>query len=261
MLIACFLSQVEEYFSMLPEIAVPRLGTSGERHRDRQLAIQLPKQDLARAYCRHLDLKHASSADDFMAARNEIALDIGSVQEILERDLVGIRCGSAVYENLDVDIACDSRTCAIHNGTITDIKNVKCKTEHSFDSVNLFNMESISLYRSHGDILDRPRDRGIPGSKRIRRSQISDSRFCPAGVRRVRIVPQVRQPRCVSQQAGSLVSPGVLQMCRLQGAPGRSRLLRARRDAFLREALRGTAQAAVRRVRRGKRDMELLSVT
>jgi len=94
-LIACFLLQVEEYFSMLPEIAVPRLGTSGERHRDRQLAIQLPKQDLARAYCRHLDPKHASSADDFMAARNEIALDIGSVQEILERDLVGIRCGSA----------------------------------------------------------------------------------------------------------------------------------------------------------------------
>jgi len=79
---------MEEYFSMLPEIAVPRLGTPGERHRDRQLAIQLPKQDLARAYCRHLDPKHASSADDFMAARNEIALDIGSVQEVLERDLV-----------------------------------------------------------------------------------------------------------------------------------------------------------------------------
>lgn len=80
--------QIEEYFSMLPEIAIPRLGTPGERHRDRQLAIQLPKQDLARAYCRHLDPKHASSADDFMAARNEIALDIGSVQEVFERDLV-----------------------------------------------------------------------------------------------------------------------------------------------------------------------------
>lgn len=83
-------SQIEEYFSMLPEIAIPRLGTPGERHRDRQLAIQLPKQDLARAYCRHLDPKHASSADDFMAARNEIALDIGSVQEVFERDLVRI---------------------------------------------------------------------------------------------------------------------------------------------------------------------------
>nr|XP_034186104.1 trichohyalin isoform X1 [Osmia lignaria] len=83
--------KVDEYFSMLPEISVPRLGTPGERYRDRQLAIQLPKQDLARAYCRHLNPKHASSADDFMAARNEIALDIGSVQEVLERD---VDCGA-----------------------------------------------------------------------------------------------------------------------------------------------------------------------
>lgn len=76
---------------MLPEISVPRLGTPGERHRDRQLAFQLPKQDLARAYCRYLDLKHASSADDFMAARNEIALDIGTVQEIVEEGSVSTR--------------------------------------------------------------------------------------------------------------------------------------------------------------------------
>ena len=73
---------------MLPEISVPRLGTPGERYRDRQLAIQLPKQDLATAYCRHLNPKHVNSADDFMTARNEIALDIGSVQEILETDIV-----------------------------------------------------------------------------------------------------------------------------------------------------------------------------
>ncbi|KAK0164585.1 hypothetical protein PV328_003197 [Microctonus aethiopoides] len=83
-------NKVEEYFSMLPEISVPRLGTPGERHRDRQLATQLPKQDLARAYCRHLDSQHAASADDFMAARNEIALDIGSVQDVVER---GHECG------------------------------------------------------------------------------------------------------------------------------------------------------------------------
>lgn len=85
------LFQVDEYFSMLPEISVPRLGTPGERLRDRQLAFQLPKQDLARAYCRYLDLKHASSADDFMAARNEIALDIGTVQEIVEEGSVSTR--------------------------------------------------------------------------------------------------------------------------------------------------------------------------
>ena len=75
---------------MLPEISVPRIGTPGERHRDRQLAKQLPKQDLARAYCRHLDMQHSASADDFMAARNEIALDIGSVKEILGRGHVSL---------------------------------------------------------------------------------------------------------------------------------------------------------------------------
>ncbi|XP_020280380.1 uncharacterized protein LOC109853064 isoform X1 [Pseudomyrmex gracilis] len=95
--------KVEEYFTMLPEISVPRLGTPGERHRDRQLAIQLPKQDLARAYCRHLNPKDASSADDFMAARNEIALDIGSVQEISERGLDCGVCGSSLkYSSLAV---------------------------------------------------------------------------------------------------------------------------------------------------------------
>lgn len=73
---------------MLPEMSVPRLGTSGERHRDRQLATQLPKQDLARAYCRHLEPQHSVSADDFMAARNEIALDIGSVQEVFDKAVV-----------------------------------------------------------------------------------------------------------------------------------------------------------------------------
>ncbi|XP_026671258.1 four and a half LIM domains protein 2 isoform X7 [Ceratina calcarata] len=83
--------KVEEYFSMLPEISVPRLDTPGERYRDRQLAIQLPKQDLATAYCRHLNPKHVSSAEDFMAARNEIALDIGTVQEVVERD---VKCGA-----------------------------------------------------------------------------------------------------------------------------------------------------------------------
>lgn len=73
---------------MLPEISVPRLGTPGERYRDRQLAIQLPKQDLAAAYCRHLNPKHVNSADDFMTARNEIALDIGSVQDIIDTEIV-----------------------------------------------------------------------------------------------------------------------------------------------------------------------------
>lgn len=62
----------------------------------------------------------------------------------------------------------------------------------------------------------------------------------------MRVVPQVRQPRCVSEQTGFPVPSGVLQMRGLQRTSGRSRLLRARRDALLREALRGTAQAEMR---------------
>ncbi|XP_014235312.1 prickle planar cell polarity protein 3-A isoform X3 [Trichogramma pretiosum] len=97
------LHKVEEYFSMLPEISVPRLGMPGERHRDRELARQLPKQDLARVYCRHLDQQHSQSADDFMAARNEIALDIASVQEVFDK---GASCGTCneplKYKSLSV---------------------------------------------------------------------------------------------------------------------------------------------------------------
>ncbi|XP_033231869.1 zinc finger protein 845 isoform X2 [Belonocnema kinseyi] len=95
--------KVEEYFSMLPEISVPRLGSTGERIRDRQLAVQLPKQDLARAYCRHLDPKYFITADAFMAARNEIALDIGTVKEVLEKDFFCSICSEPmVYGTLAV---------------------------------------------------------------------------------------------------------------------------------------------------------------
>lgn len=41
------------------------------------LLYQLPKQDLALAYCKYVDKEHTGSYEDFIAARNEIALDIG----------------------------------------------------------------------------------------------------------------------------------------------------------------------------------------
>lgn len=43
--------------------------------------LQLPKQDFALAYCKHLDQQHHSSYQDFVNARNEIALDIAYVKE------------------------------------------------------------------------------------------------------------------------------------------------------------------------------------
>lgn len=81
---------------------------------------------------------------------------------------------------------------------------------------------------------------------------ISNVRFRLAGVRHVRRASRTWQARCVCQQTRLPVSSDVLQMRGLPGTPGRSRLLRARGDALLRETLRGTAQAEMRRVRRGE---------
>lgn len=71
--------KIETYFKLLPPECVPLLDTVGERHRDKELSKQLPKQDLAFSYCKHVEPQHRASYEDFIAARNEIALDIGSI--------------------------------------------------------------------------------------------------------------------------------------------------------------------------------------
>lgn len=45
------------------------------------MVVQLPKQDLALTYCKHVDQRHHQSYEDFINARNEIALDIGYARE------------------------------------------------------------------------------------------------------------------------------------------------------------------------------------
>lgn len=70
-------AKVQRYFDSLPPEKVPKVGASGEQYRDQQLAHQLPKQDLALAFCKHVEPQNRSSYEDFVAARNEIALDIG----------------------------------------------------------------------------------------------------------------------------------------------------------------------------------------
>lgn len=72
-----FILQIQRYFDSIPQEKVPKIGANGERFRDKQLANQLPKQDLAMAYCKHVDTQHRASYEDFVSARNEIALDIG----------------------------------------------------------------------------------------------------------------------------------------------------------------------------------------
>lgn len=46
--------QVEEYMAALPNHVVPRTNSQGEKFREKQLMLQLPRQDLSVAYCRHL---------------------------------------------------------------------------------------------------------------------------------------------------------------------------------------------------------------
>ena len=71
------LFQIQKYFASLPEEKVPKIGSNGERLRDKQLAFQLPKQDLSLNYCKHIEPQNRASYEDFVTARNEIALDIG----------------------------------------------------------------------------------------------------------------------------------------------------------------------------------------
>uniref|UniRef100_A0A2A4ISJ2 LIM zinc-binding domain-containing protein n=1 Tax=Heliothis virescens TaxID=7102 RepID=A0A2A4ISJ2_HELVI len=74
--------QTELYWSSLAERAPTGLGgatgaAAWRAWRTRALASQLPKQDLSLAHCRHIDENHRKQYEDFVAARNEIALDIG----------------------------------------------------------------------------------------------------------------------------------------------------------------------------------------
>lgn len=70
-------AKVQKYFDGLPPEKVPKAGATGEQFRDKQLSYQLPKQDLALSYCKHVEPQNRCSYEDFVAARNEIALDIG----------------------------------------------------------------------------------------------------------------------------------------------------------------------------------------
>lgn len=41
----------------------------------------MPKQDLSLSYCKHIETQNRASYEDFVSARNEIALDIGYVKD------------------------------------------------------------------------------------------------------------------------------------------------------------------------------------
>lgn len=74
-------NKIQRYFDLLPPDKVPKLGTPGEKYRDKQLALQLPRQDLTLKYCKHIENDNRASYEDFIAVRNEIALDVGYIRD------------------------------------------------------------------------------------------------------------------------------------------------------------------------------------
>ncbi|CAG0880763.1 unnamed protein product [Darwinula stevensoni] len=87
---------IEEYMRWLPTEKIPRLGTEGERYRDRQVVYQLPRQDMCLAYTRHVEAEHRRSFEDFVKARNEIASDFAIVKHPIPTSTKCPECGEIV---------------------------------------------------------------------------------------------------------------------------------------------------------------------
>ncbi|XP_022692622.1 uncharacterized protein LOC111262557, partial [Varroa jacobsoni] len=85
--------KIDRYFRELPNHKVPKASSPGEKYRDKQLILQLPKQDLALPYCKFLEKEHHKAFEDFVNTRNECALDIGFVCEALDAPVDCRRCG------------------------------------------------------------------------------------------------------------------------------------------------------------------------
>ena len=78
----------------LPNHKIPRINTPGEKYRDVQLMVQLPKQDLSEEYNKSLITSMQKKLfKEFREMRDESNMDIGYVKDYLTVDMV-----SAWYE-------------------------------------------------------------------------------------------------------------------------------------------------------------------
>jgi prickle len=68
---------------------VPKLGTPGEKWRERALMYQMPKQDISESYCKYLSGDLAKRRyKEFIKERNTKALDIGMCFANMNSELV-----------------------------------------------------------------------------------------------------------------------------------------------------------------------------
>lgn len=74
--------QVHAYMSSLPEEKVPYIDSIGERHRNKQIIVQLPPYDSEARFCNGLTDEEKRELRIFVALRKRDALDRGVVKQI-----------------------------------------------------------------------------------------------------------------------------------------------------------------------------------
>ncbi|XP_023217374.1 four and a half LIM domains protein 2-like isoform X1 [Centruroides sculpturatus] len=95
--------KIQEYFVQIPSQKVPLLGTPGEKHREKQLIIQLPKQDFSPRYCKFLEKEYLQHYADFVNERQRTAYDIAYVKNISEQTSECYQCrGNMIPGNIAV---------------------------------------------------------------------------------------------------------------------------------------------------------------
>lgn len=68
---------------------IPKIRSDGEKYRDMQLIVQLPKQDLSDQHCRHLKGQAQKQGfDDFCKMRDAEAMDIGYIKDSVKENMV-----------------------------------------------------------------------------------------------------------------------------------------------------------------------------
>lgn len=66
------------FFDNYPQDQIPRLGSRGEKWREKALMFQMPKQDISQEHCHFLKNEDSvKNYQKFIEERNHNALDIG----------------------------------------------------------------------------------------------------------------------------------------------------------------------------------------
>jgi prickle len=69
--------EIKLFFENYPSNNVPKLGTYGEKWREKALMYQMPKQDISKEFCKFLKIDNEKRYKEFVEERNSKALEIG----------------------------------------------------------------------------------------------------------------------------------------------------------------------------------------